>query len=331
MSESACNATGWICDDPCEFITAKIPYCEVLNGETRRRRHLAVDLLSEDEIKQRRLGPQPIDPVDECGNPLLMPCLQLGNEMTTHDGCCGSSENRILWTEDSSNKRPWMHPHVETMSDITADSTTMELVAGNPGIWKISSLFSDETIDNILAAVQRAGDDLGRFGPCAGQPHAHLEKKECFRLSAGSSHSDDAELIQSVMDELATLWPHAQELEQRDYMYAQRTKPGCDATEVHRDKNHGDMSSATTTTVLYLSDGGAGVYFPHLGTVITPKKGMVVAWINVYPDGEHNPMASHGIQATPDEYEIDRLALTFRINLSEKERDEAALASKKEL
>ncbi|KAL3940945.1 MAG: hypothetical protein SGARI_000781 [Bacillariaceae sp.] len=304
-ADSACTERGWTCDD-------KGIVCD---GFTRR---LVFDLLPEDDKRRQLRSLQ--------NSPIELPCPSQSNQVLTCTECCNG--RRSLQAEPNEDKGPWMHPHVKTETSSLA--TSMELVADDPGIWKISNFFSEETIDKLIAAVERAGDDLELFGQCAGAPHSHLDEKECYRLSPDSSHIDDADLIHFVMDHLATLWPHAQELEQRDYMYAQRTKPGCDATEIHRDKNHGSMSSATTTTVLYLSEG-AGVYFPHLDTVVSPQKGMVVTWINVHLDGEHNYKANHGIQATPDHFEFDRLALTFRTNLSEQECEEAALASKEAL
>jgi hypothetical protein len=46
---------------------------------------------------------------------------------------------------------------------------------------------------------------------------------------------------------------------------------------------------------------------------------VVVTWLNVFSDGSHNYLANqHGIQATHDDA-LERLELSFRINLSPKE------------
>jgi hypothetical protein len=50
---------------------------------------------------------------------------------------------------------------------------------------------------------------------------------------------------------------------------------------------------------------------------------MVVTWLNVFSDGSHNYLTDqHGIQATPDDA-LERLVLSFRINLSPKDLLEA--------
>jgi hypothetical protein len=88
--------------------------------------------------------------------------------------------------------------------------------------------------------------------------------------------------------------------------------------------NHHDASPATATVVLYLTSGGAGSFPPpRADIVVTPERGMVVTWLNVFSDGSHNYLADqHGIQATPDDA-LERLVLSFRINLSPKDLLEA--------
>jgi len=121
------------------------------------------------------------------------------------------------------------------------------------------------------------------------------------------------ELIQKVQD----VWPSINQ--QRDYLYVQCTEPDCDGTLVHKDVTEHDFSkSATATVVFYLSDGGAGVFFPSSNVIIPPKAGMALIWLNVHEDGSRNGVANHGIQATPKDAPI-RCSLTYRITLSDEE------------
>ena len=310
---SVCNADGWTCSPPPPQ-RRLTPSTEVpCSGFRRLAQDLMFDLLPDGHHSRR------LEDIDT----LLLPCPDSSDALLTCAECC-VAETRRLVREENPLLKPWMNPQVNK------PPAKVELVQEDPGIWKISNFFSNDTIARLTDAVSRAGDDSGHFGRCAGVSHEHLDDKECFRFSEENSHPQDEDLVGQVMEEIQTLWPSQQE--QRGYMYAQRTKPGCGPTEIHRDVNHFDSStSATTTTVLYLSDGGAGVFFPHINTVIHPKKGMMLTWLNVKPDGNHNYKANHGIQASPEHLEVDRLALTFRVNLSEQERVEAAKASSEEL
>jgi hypothetical protein len=112
--------------------------------------------------------------------------------------------------------------------------------------------------------------------------------------------ADERDLVEELMVRLNEVWPN--DAEQRDYMYVQRTEAGCGMTEVHKDVQENDFQRlATATVVFYLTDGGAGVFFPF------PD-------ITIAPDGSFNNWAAHGVQATPEGIP-DRISLSFRITL----------------
>ena len=142
--------------------------------------------------------------------------------------------------------------------------------------------------------------------------------KQCFRLSISNSISDEEEkLVKDLMSKLNNLWPSQNE--QRDYLYVQKTEPDCHPTKVHKDTTEYDVTKSTTASVVfYLSEGDAGVFFPHADLVIPPEKGMALTWLNVHPDGEYNIKAGHGIQAMPKDGNV-RYALSYRINLTDEE------------
>jgi hypothetical protein len=196
---------------------------------------------------------------------------------------------------------------------------TAELIAKNPGIWKIQDFIDPNLVQRMLETF--AYDE--RFERCNGEPHEHLKCKQCFRLSLSSSReTEEKELIHELIQKIKDLWPSGNT--QRDYLYVQRTEPDCDGTLVHKDVTEHDFSkSATATIVFYLSDGGAGVFFPTSNVIIPPKAGMAVTWLNVHEDGSHNKAAEHGIQATPKDAGI-RYSLTYRITLSGEEMTAAS-------
>jgi hypothetical protein len=201
---------------------------------------------------------------------------------------------------------PWLRP---TTSGAT-------LVANDPGIWKIPGFLDDPLVERLLHSLSEQEKDgtTARFEGCVGQSHAHLERKKCFRLSANTARdADERALVEDLLVRLNEVWPN--DAEQRDYMYVQRTEAGCGMTEVHKDLQETDLKRlATATVVFYLTDGGAGVFFPYPGITISPERGMAITWLNVHPDGSFNNWAAHGVQATPDGIP-DRISLSFRITL----------------
>jgi hypothetical protein len=164
-----------------------------------------------------------------------MTSRSLSDEVMTCEECCGS-----LLPEDSALViQPWMNHSAP-------EGAQARLMEGDPGIWTISDMFDQYFINRLMEAVLLAGDE--HFGHCAGVSHAHLDEKDCFRLSRDTAgRPKDEELVTLVMDKLATLWPSQEE--QRDYMYARRTKPlwsdrtpsGCQSPglqQVHHDNHH---------------------------------------------------------------------------------------------
>jgi hypothetical protein len=201
--------------------------------------------------------------------------------------------------------QPWVHPNA-------TDEAT--LVANDPGIWKTPGFLDDDLVERLLQTLGENGDGTTRFQRCVGSSHDHLERKKCFRLSSETARdADEGALVEELLERLNWLWP-TDMIEQRDYMYVQRTEGGCGPTGIHKDLQENDITrSATATVVFYLTDGGAGVFFPNANITITPQRGMALTWLNVHPDGSYNGKAGHGIQATPDGTPA-RISLSYRIN-----------------
>jgi hypothetical protein len=319
VGDSTCNDDGWVCNvAPCPPARDLLPENALVSPLG------SIDIegtnTHQDEqggsngrrlcVRGRRLSGK-----GGSNKPLKLKCPSKSGKKVTLAECCPAAPERRLGEEEMDGDiQPWMSP-------TSVEGQYPVLVAANPGIWKIPGFLDDDLVDRLLEVVGRTGDESGLFEQCAGESHAHLVDKKCFRLkpSATTTPQDHA-LVVHVMEQLGALWPS--QAEQRDYMYAQRTKAGCGSTKVHTDVNHHDASPATATTVLYLTSGGADVFFPHADIAVTPERGMVVTWLNIFSDGSHNYLANHGIQATPDDAP-ERLALSFRINLSPEELVEA--------
>jgi hypothetical protein len=233
-----------------------------------------------------------------------------GNEVdfVTRDICCASIDRRLELEikEGRLDDPPWLSPN-------TLGAT---LVANNPGIWKIPGFLDDHLVERLLQSLSEEDNDgtIARFQGCVGESHEHLERKKCFRLSANMTRdADERALVEELMVRLNEVWPN--DAEQRDYMYVQHTKAGCGMTEVHKDVQETDFQRlATATVVFYLTDGGAGVFFPFPDITIAPERGMAITWLNVHPDGSFNNWAAHGVLATPEGIP-DRISLSFRITL----------------
>jgi hypothetical protein len=73
-------------------------------------------------------------------------------------------------------------------------------------------------------------------------------------------------------------------------------------------------------------DGGAGVFFPEIDLIVPPEAGMALTWLNVHEDGSDNPVAWHGVQASPKDGSI-RYSITYRVMLSDEEM--VAVAARK--
>ena len=196
----------------------------------------------------------------------------------------------------------------------TPNESNAELVTPDPGIWKIHHFLDEEMVHKMVTVF----DSDDRFDRCVGEPHDHLKCKECFRLSLNNVVDAEERLVlEYIFNKLNNLWPSKEE--QRDYLYVQKYHPDCGPTLIHNDVTEYDGSkSATATTVFYLSDGGAGVFFPDANIVIPPESGMALTWLNVHPDGTHNRAASHGIQSTPKDATV-RYAISYRVTVSEEE------------
>lgn len=106
----------------------------------------------------------------------------------------------------------------------------------------------------------------------------------------------------------------------RNYtIYTQHVKAGHGPMAVHRYVSEEDNTkSATASMVMYLTDGGAGIFFPNANVTITPQRGLAVTWLNVHSDGSHNNAANHGVQAMPKGVQ-DRVSLNIHFSFSPQE------------
>jgi hypothetical protein len=231
-------------------------------------------------------------------------CERTSTPMTTQSACCNDPVRRRLG--NTRDVEPWMTPN--------HPKSKAELIASDPGIWKIPDFLDQSIVQRMLETF--TNDE--RFERCIGGAHNHLKCKQCFKLSSSNSlDADEVELVQELLKKLQTLWPS--ENQQPDYLYVQRTEGDCDATLVHKDFSDHDLSKSPTVTVAFsLSDGGAGVFFPEIDVIVPPEAGMALTWLNVHEDGSYNPAASHGVQSTPKDGGI-RYSITYRIILSDEE------------
>ena len=294
--------------------------CEGECWECPVRRHLHTmfelnvapngEVYEDKQVHQRRLSKK--SKKGSSKGPATMNCIGFGMSLLTFEECCNDRRRNLDETVYVQYETPWALPN----------ESSAELLASNPGIWKMDNFIPDTIVDQMLSVF----DADARFDRCNGEAHAHLKCKECFRLSLQNSVNDEERsMLEYLFKKLNNVWPSEQE--QRDYLYVQKTHPDCGPTLVHRDvMEHDYARSATATTVFYLTDGaGAGVFFPNVdsiknetGIAIKPKTGMALTWLNVHPDGTHNVAASHGIQATPASDTI-RYAISYRITLSDEE------------
>ena len=221
-----------------------------------------------------------------------------------------------------SESLPWIEPNAKTFE--------VELLSPNPGVWKIRNFLNDDKLEKIVDAVNRGGHDNDLYHRCVdATSHRHLDNKFCFCLSEESAISDeDSELVAALLDQMSNVWPTNNV--KRDHFDVMLTRGGCTHSLLHFDMDDttvGLNGTATTTTqanyatvtsIIYLSDGGAGTYFPNADLLVEPEKGAVLTWLNVNSDGSPKLTAQHGVQASA-ENDPDRLVLGYRTTFAKDE------------
>ena len=80
-------------------------------------------------------------------------------------------ETAPITTDDN----PWMAPKISP--DMEA-----EMIASDPGIWKINGFLNSTTVEMMRETFMR--DQKKRFGECFGNAHNHLKCKQCFHWHA---------------------------------------------------------------------------------------------------------------------------------------------------
>lgn len=219
----------------------------------------------------------------------------------------GKDETRKLLSFEFHDEvpAPWAEP----------DHANAELIVGAPGIWKIPDFLNN---GEVLLLKESLDEENSRFETCVGYVHEHLDCKSCFRLALDNCRDDDeCALLSKMFDRIRAIWPT--KAPQRDYLYVQRYEPGCSETFVHSDMIEDLTSTATSTQVLYLSNGGGKVYFPNAlpeETAIEPAAGALLTWLNVHTDGTDNEAAHHGIEANPVDAGV-RYSLSYRVHFDE--------------
>jgi hypothetical protein len=153
--------------------------------------------------------------------------------VTTEAVCCGAGRRLATGNTADDDVEPWMAPN----------HNQAELIAKNPGIWKIPDILDQSLVQRMLETFTNNFDN--RFERCNGQAHSHLKCKQCFRLSPSSSSNNsvdtaESKLVQEITENIQYLWPS--EAPQRDYLYVQSTEPDCDATLVPKDATEHDFA-----------------------------------------------------------------------------------------
>jgi hypothetical protein len=177
----------------------------------------------------------------------------------------------------------------------------------------IHDFFSEEMSNLVLDAVYRSGNEGDHFRRCFGISHSHIAEKECFFLNVDRTmHEHDANLVRTLVDEMDKLWPtNATKMDHFDVVL---TRAGSAHSLLHQDLDGIDPTSgkmSTVSAIIYLTDGGAGTYFPGTDLLVIPKKGSILTWLNVNPDGSSRGSAMHAVQAAAKD-DPDRVILSFR-------------------
>jgi len=214
----------------------------------------------------------------------------------------------------TSESSPWIQPN--------APAFEVELLSSEPGVWKIHKFLSDDQLDKVVDAVNRGGNGNDLYRRCNAASQRHLDNKFCFFLSKESAvEHEDSELVASLLDQMSDVWPTKNV--KCDHFDVMLTRGGCTHSLFHFDLddfsgNTTALNYATITSIIYLSDGGAGTYFPDADLLVEPEKGAVLTWLNVNSDNSPKMTARHGVQASADN-DPDRLVLGYRTTFAKDE------------
>lgn len=123
-----------------------------------------------------------------------------------------------------------------------------------------------------------------------------------FRTSESCDMQRYSDLVRPIDESIAALLGIPPE--NGETMQGQRYAPG-QLFRAHHDYFHESESywpkmrasggQRTWTAMVYLNDvaEGGATWFPHAGVKVKPKRGLLLAWNNMAPDGRPNPLTIH--------------------------------------
>ncbi len=123
-----------------------------------------------------------------------------------------------------------------------------------------------------------------------------------FRTSDSCNLDPYHPFIQSISDRICRMMAAdpatGESLQGQRYQPSQEYRAHCDwfpVTEGYWPAMRASGGQRCWTAMIYLGDVAQGgeTHFPHLGYKIPPRKGMILMWNNMRPDGSPNPMTLH--------------------------------------
>jgi hypothetical protein len=196
-----------------------------------------------------------------------------------------------------------------------------ELLAADPGIWKLPDFLDDELVDKIKILADKYGNALGHYQRCS--IFTMPEEKKCLRLIPALTETDkvDHELSLELRAKFQSIWP---QFHLREHLSVYDQKRGSvDPAEYHYDGI--GIGHMPATVLIYLADSeegtGGDTVFPLVGEdglAVSPKKGTALTWLNIHADGLLKENSIHGAQATTSE-SSGRMILTQKFSISPEE------------
>lgn len=123
-----------------------------------------------------------------------------------------------------------------------------------------------------------------------------------FRTSESCDMDRFSPLVQPIDERIAGLLgidlPHGETMQGQRYAPGQQFRAHHDyfhENQPYWPRMKAEGGQRTWTAMLYLNDveEGGATWFPQAGIRIPPRKGMLLAWANMQPDGSPNPFTLH--------------------------------------
>ncbi len=160
-------------------------------------------------------------------------------------------------------------------------------------IYLARDFLSQEECDALIAMIDA---DRVPSGLLAKDPDPNFRTSESCNLRRANP------VVQAIETKITSMTgidpPLGETIQGQRYDVAQRFKPHHDyffTDQPYWEQENANGGQRTWTAMIFLNEPGAGgqTFFPRVGVRVTPRRGSLMIWNNLDPDGNPNPNSLH--------------------------------------